>query len=83
VQGKVPVGVARLAKRYGKPVIAIAGSLGDGVETVYAHGIDAVFSTTPHPCPLAEALAQAAGNLRRTARNVAALIRLARMQPPC
>ena len=40
--GKAPVGVARAAKRFGKPVICISGSLGDGVEAVYEQGIDAV-----------------------------------------
>ncbi len=43
VMGKAPVGVARLAKRYGKRVIAFAGCVGDGVEKVNAAGIDAFF----------------------------------------
>ena len=33
VMGKAPVGVAKLAKQYGKPVIAIGGS-GRGADTV-------------------------------------------------
>ena len=44
VHGKTPIGVARVAKRHGKPVIGIAGSLGAEVGVVHAHGIDAVFS---------------------------------------
>lgn len=77
-RGKVPAGVARLAKRYNRPVIAIAGSLGAEGEEVHADGIAAVFSATLRPCTLEEALATGAENLRRTARNVAATIRLAR-----
>jgi glycerate kinase len=76
--GKVPCGVARLAGRHGKPVIAIAGSLGMDAAAVHSHGIAAMFSTTPRPCPLEEALAEAADNLRRTARNIAAAIAIGR-----
>ncbi|WP_227003266.1 glycerate kinase [Kozakia baliensis] len=76
VHGKAPIAVAKLAKRYDLPVIAIAGSLGEGVEDVHRHGIDAAFSILDHPCTLQEALAEAALNLRRTARNVAATLKL-------
>lgn len=78
VHGKVAVGVARLAKRYNRPVIALAGSLGDGAEEVLSHGIDARFSVIPRPCSLEEALANGGENLQRTARSVAATIRLSR-----
>ncbi len=54
--GKTPVGVAKLAKRYGKPVIAVAGAIGDGAEIVHAHGIDAVFSIVNRPMTLEEAM---------------------------
>jgi len=76
VHGKTPIGVAAAASRRGKPVIAIAGSLGPGFEAVHEHGIAAVFSVLERPCTLAEALADAAGNLRRTARNVAATLKI-------
>ncbi len=76
IHGKTPIGVAAVAERHGKPVIAIAGSLGPGFEAVYDHGIAAVFSVLPRPCTLAEALAEGAVNLRNTARDVAATLRL-------
>jgi glycerate 2-kinase len=72
IHGKTPIGVARIAKRHGKPVIGIAGSLGANVGVVHDHGIDAVFSVLSRPCSLDEALADAAANLELTARNVAA-----------
>lgn len=72
-RGKTPVGVAALAKRYGKPVIALAGSVGANVGEVYRHGIDAVFSIQQRPCSREEAFANAAGDLQATARNVARL----------
>ncbi|HQZ03227.1 MAG TPA: glycerate kinase [Thauera sp.] len=76
IHGKTPIGVARVAKRHGKPVIGIAGSLGDKVGVVHEHGIDAVFSVLNHPCTLDEALRDAAANVELTARNVAATLRI-------
>lgn len=55
--GKAPIGVASVAKRHHVPVIGIAGVLGDGVEVVHRHGIDAVFSILPRLAPLPEVLA--------------------------
>jgi glycerate kinase len=76
IHGKTPIGVARVARRHGKPVIGIAGSLGAEVGVVHAHGIDAVFSVLNRPCTLDEALREAAANVELTARNVAATLRL-------
>jgi glycerate kinase len=76
VQGKTPVGVARVAQRCGKPVIAIGGCLGRDAAAVHAEGIDAIFSTVPRSCTVREALDEAEENLRNAARNVAAAIRL-------
>src|ERR1019366_3774686 len=42
VHGKTPIGVARMAKRYGKPVIGIAGCLSPDAAVVHEQGIDAV-----------------------------------------
>jgi glycerate 2-kinase len=78
IHGKAPVGVARLARQHGIPVIGIAGSLSAEVGLLYDHGLDAVFSVLERPCTLPDAFAEAAGNVRRTARNIAATIRLAR-----
>lgn len=76
VHGKTPIGVARVAKRHGKAVIGIAGSLGANVGVVHEHGIDAVFSVLSRPCTLEEALGDAAANVELTARNVAAVLRM-------
>lgn len=54
--GKVPVGVAKCAKCYRKPVIAITGSIGDGYRDVYQGGIDAVFSVQNGPMSLEESM---------------------------
>ncbi|WP_380183920.1 glycerate kinase [Kalamiella sp. sgz302252] len=74
IHGKVPIGVAKVAKRYNKPVIGIAGSLTKDVAVVHQHGLDAVFSVIYSICTLEDALANAADNVRMTARNIAAVI---------
>ncbi|HHB1426737.1 TPA: glycerate kinase [Serratia odorifera] len=77
INGKVPIGVARVAKRHNKPVIGIAGSLSTDVGVVHQHGLDAVFSVLYSVCTLEEALNGAADNVRMAARNIAATLRLA------
>lgn len=74
VQGKVPIGVAKIAQRYQVPVIAIGGSLSADVGVVHRHGIDAVFSVLYKICTLDDALANARENVRMTARNIAAVL---------
>lgn len=55
INGKVPVGVASVAKKYHKPVIGIAGSLTQDVGVVHQYGIDAVFSVLTRIGSLEEA----------------------------
>lgn len=81
IHGKTPIGVARVAQRHGKPLIAIAGSLAPGAGVVHAHGIDAVFSVVGRPCTVEQALADAASNVRVAARNIAAVLRLGNTLP--
>ncbi|MFN1143377.1 glycerate kinase [Serratia quinivorans] len=77
IHGKTPIGVARVAKRHGLPVIGIAGSLSKDYQVVHQHGIDAAFSVLDRVVTLEEALTDAATNLEVTARNVAAVWKLA------
>ncbi len=55
-RGKVPVGVAKLAKKFNVPVIALAGDIGKGTESLYDLGIDGIVSTTSRAMPLEEAM---------------------------
>lgn len=54
--GKAPVGVARRAKRYGKPVVAVVGGRADNLDAVYGQGIDLVLPVCRRPMPLDQAL---------------------------
>ncbi len=76
MHGKAPIGVSRMAQKTGIPVIAFAGSLGEGVERVREQGICACFSIVNRPCSLETALLEAKQNLRLTATSVAELIAL-------
>lgn len=58
-RGKVPAEVARRAKLHGKPVMALAGSIGTGAADVHDIGIDAVVGIIPIPMELAQAVEQA------------------------
>ena len=54
--GKAPVGVARRAKRCGKPVIAVVGGRADNLDAVYEQGVDLVLPVCRKPMPLDQAL---------------------------
>lgn len=55
-RGKVPAEVARRAKRAGRPVLALAGTLGEGAHEVRDVGVDAWSGILPAPVTLPEAL---------------------------
>ena len=54
--GKAPVGVARRAKRYGKPVVAVVGGRADNLDAAYGEGVDLVLPVCRRPMPLDQAL---------------------------
>ncbi|WP_258360095.1 glycerate kinase [Moorella sulfitireducens] len=72
--GKVPAGVARVAGKYGIPVVALVGSIGDGANTVYEHGIKGFMSIVPRPVPLAYCLENAAALLTDAAERLLRLM---------
>lgn len=76
--GKAPYGVARLAKSYGKPVIALSGCVAPGAEKANQYGIDAFFPVLRRVITSSEAMRQdvAAENIRATAEQVLRLVRL-------
>lgn len=76
VQGKAPIGVAKLAKKYGKKVIAFSGCVTDDAEVCNEHGIDAFFPVLRCVTTLDEALDtdNAYKNLSATAYQVFRLL---------
>ena len=54
--GKAPAGIAKLAKKYGKPVIALCGTIGENADLCRSAGIDAFFSCLREPVPPEKAI---------------------------
>ena len=76
VMGKAPIGVAKLAKKYGKKVIAFSGCVTEDAEICNEHGIDAFFPVLRGVTSLEEALdpANAYRNLKAAAYQVFRLL---------
>ena len=76
VMGKAPIGVAQLAKKYDKRVIAFSGCVTKDAGICNAHGIDAYFPIVPGAVTLEEALNRdnACRNLKNTATQVFRLL---------
>ncbi|MEY8416875.1 glycerate kinase [Tissierella praeacuta] len=74
--GKTPIGIAKLAKEYNKPVVALAGRVGTNIETLYTMGIDSIFSITRDITTLEEALEKGQENMEKTAENIIRLMNL-------
>ena len=82
-KGKIPAEVARRAKQYNLPVIALAGTIGRDAEINWQHGIDYFSSILTHPCHLQEAIADTADLLADAAEGVARLLLVGRQVRHC
>lgn len=72
--GKTPYGVAKLGKKYHKPVISLAGYLGEGIDSLYSEGFTAIFGIIPGACDLSTALKNGPSNVARTTDNIVRLL---------
>jgi glycerate kinase len=72
--GKAPFGLAQLAQKFNKPVIAIAGSLGDGYQELYDYGFQSIFSISEQPQTLELSIINAEKLLINTAERIIRLI---------
>ncbi|PHO07557.1 glycerate kinase [Thermoanaerobacterium thermosaccharolyticum] len=57
--GKAPAGIARIAKKYGKPVVILSGGLGKNYKDLYDIGVTSMFSIVDKPMTLQEAMINA------------------------
>ena len=76
--GKAPIGVAKIAKKYGKPVIAFAGAVTKDAVICNEHGIDAFFPILRRIQTLQEAMTPeiARDNMVTTVEQVFRLINI-------
>lgn len=82
IMGKAPIGVAKLAKKYGKTVIAFAGAATEDADKCNIEGIDAYFDIIRMPMSVEEAMEYntAKKNLVSTAAQVFRLIKAIKQQ---
>ncbi len=78
VMGKAPIGVANIAKKYGKKVIAFSGCVTEDAGVCNEHGIDAFFPILRRVGSLADAMhsENARQNMLETVEQVFRLIRI-------
>ena len=57
--GKVLCGVGECCLRHKVPAVALVGSLGEGAEQIYEHGIQSLFTTVDRPMQLESAMQNA------------------------
>lgn len=74
--GKTPIGVAKEAKKFGVPVVGLAGMVADDSEVVHDYGIDAIFSIIPGVISLEAAFNRAEEYVEKTAANIAAVLKM-------
>jgi glycerate 2-kinase len=68
--GKTPYGVAKAAKKYNIPVVALVGQIGKNANVLYDMGIDSIFSLVDGPMSLENAVAKGADLLQDSAERI-------------
>lgn len=78
VNGKAPIGVAKIAKSLGKKVILLAGGIDDELDSYNSYGIDAYFSIIRNITTLENALNKdnAFNNISKTSEQIFNLIKM-------
>lgn len=74
--GKTPLGVAMIAKKYNKPVIALAGRVVNDIDALYDKGIDAIFGIMRGVTSIEEALVKGPENVEKTSENIIRLLNI-------
>ena len=76
IDGKAPVGVARLAREHGLPTIALVGGINIDERRLHEAGIQAVFPIVDKPMSLQDALDNAEDLLRRAALRLGYVLQI-------
>ncbi len=72
--GKVPVGLAQAAAKFGVPVLCLSGGLADGYEAIYDHGVTAALSNVTDAMPLKDAIENSGEMLTQAAFAITRLL---------
>lgn len=68
--GKLPVGVAGIARKYKKTVVCLSGGLGEDTSMLYEEGITSVFSIVKSPMTLEEAMRDSYKLISEASENI-------------
>ena len=74
--GRTTLGVAMIAKKYNKSVIALAGRVGNDIDVLYDKGIDAIFGIMRGVTSIEEALVKGPENVEKTSENIIRLLNI-------
>jgi len=66
--------VAAIARKYNKPVIALAGRVGDDIDILYDKGINSIFCIMKELTTIEEALEKGKENIEKTSENIIRLM---------
>ena len=69
IYGKAPIGVAKIAKKYNVPVIAVAAIISDDADIVYQHGIDNLIKVSEPPMSLSESKSKKVGLVKKSIKQ--------------
>jgi glycerate 2-kinase len=72
--GKTPWGIGQIAQKYKVPVIALAGMVGEGIETLHHEGITACFAIADKPMGLEESLERVGELLENKTEQIMRLV---------
>lgn len=72
--GKTPAGVAKAAKRFNVPVVAIGGGLADDARGVFEHGIDGLDSAAARDMSFSEAIKLSRTHMANAAERVIRMV---------
>ncbi|WP_180048839.1 glycerate kinase [Acinetobacter sp. YH12144] len=68
--GKTPFGVAQVAKKFNKPVIAFTGLVGEGIAELYDLGFTQIVGINPPDCKLKDTLKNAETYLEKSCKDL-------------
>lgn len=71
--GKAPLGIAKLAKKHGIPVIGIAGILGPDLDQLYELGFTSLFAIADRPMTPDETISESKQLIEKLAANIVRL----------
>lgn len=76
LSGKVPYGVAKLAEKYQKTLLGVAGTLGEGHEKLYENGFHMLLSILNKPVTLEQAIVDTPDLLMETGDRIGRIIKI-------